>query len=49
MMFNKKGNMNMWDFVIKELKSLQQGFEDPQPIVELYVEQYLLRGYKITK
>ena len=41
--------MSKWDFVIKELKSLQQGFEDPQPIVELYVEQSLLRGYNIIK
>ena len=41
--------MNTWDFVIKELKSLQQGFEDTQPIVELYVEQILLKGHKVTK
>jgi hypothetical protein len=41
--------MNKWEFVIKELKSLQQGFEDSQPIVELYVEQIMLRGYNITK
>jgi len=43
------GRMNTWEFVIKELKSLQQGFEDSQPIVELYVEQILLKGYKVTK
>ena len=49
MMFNNKGNMSMWEFTIKELKALQQGFEDPQPIVELYVEQILLKGYKVTK
>ena len=41
--------MNTWEFVIKELKSLHQGFEDSQPIVELYVEQILLKGYKIIK
>ena len=41
--------MSKWDFVIKELKSLQQGFEDPQPIVELYVEHVLLKGYKVIK
>lgn len=40
--------MSKWDFVIKELKSLQQGFNDDQAIVELYVEQSLLRGYKIV-
>jgi len=40
--------MSKWDFVIKELKSLQQGFEDHQAIVELYVEQALLKGYKIV-
>ena len=41
--------MTRWDFVIKELKSLQQGFEDSQPIVELYVEQILLKHYKVSK
>jgi hypothetical protein len=41
--------MSKWDFVIKELKSLQQEFEDAQPIVELYVEQILLKGYKVSK
>ena len=41
--------MNTWDFVIKELKSLQQEYPDPQPIVELYVEQILLKGYKVIK
>jgi hypothetical protein len=41
--------MSKWDFVIKELKSLQQEFQDDQPIVELYVEQILLKGYKVTK
>jgi len=41
--------MNTWEFVIKELKSLQQVFADEQPIVELFVEQILLKGYKIIK
>jgi hypothetical protein len=41
--------MNTWDFVISELKSLQQEFNDDQPIVELFVEQKLLSGYNITK
>jgi hypothetical protein len=41
--------MSKWDFVIKELKSLHQGFEDHQAITELYVEQILLKGYKIIK
>jgi len=41
--------MNKWTFVVKELRALQQGFEDPQPIVELYVEQIMLRGYNIIK
>ena len=41
--------MSKWEFVVKELKSLQQGFEDHQAIVELYVEQILLKGYKVTK
>ena len=41
--------MSKWDFVVKELKALQQDFEDKQPIVELYVNQILLKGYKISK
>ena len=41
--------MNAWQFTIRELAALQQGFEDAQPIVELYVEQVLLKGYKVTK
>ena len=41
--------MNTWDFVVSELKSLQQGFEDNQAIAELFVEQKLLFGYNITK
>lgn len=41
--------MSKWDFVVSELKSLQQEFNDDQPIVELFVEQSLLRGYNITK
>lgn len=41
--------MSTWDFVIEELKSLQQGFEDNQAIAELFVEQILLKGYKVTK
>ena len=41
--------MNTWDFVISELKSLQQEFNDDQAIVELFVEQKLLYGYNITK
>lgn len=40
--------MNTWQFVISELKSLQQGFEDHQAITELFVEQKLLYGYKIV-
>jgi len=40
--------MNKWDFVVSELKSLQQGFEDHQAITELFVEQKLLYGYKIV-
>jgi hypothetical protein len=32
-----------------ELISLQRGIEDPQPIVELYVNQVLLSGYNISK
>jgi hypothetical protein len=42
-------NGNKWNFVITELISLQRGFEDPQPIAELYVEQVLLCGYNIIK
>ena len=41
--------MNKWDFVVLELKSLQKGFEDYQPITELFVEQKLLSGYNIIK
>jgi hypothetical protein len=41
--------MNIWDFVVSELKSLQQEFNDDQPIVELFVEQKLLFGYNIIK
>ena len=41
--------MNNWEFVISELKSLQQGFEDHQAITELFVEQKLLFGYNIIK
>ena len=41
--------MNTWEFVVSELKSLQQQFNDDQPIVELFVEQKLLFGYNITK
>jgi len=41
--------MSKWNFVIKELKSLQQGFEDHQAIVELFVEQILLKHYKVNK
>ena len=41
--------MSKWEFVVSELKSLQQGFSDDQPIVELFVEQKLLCGYNIIK
>lgn len=41
--------MSKWDFVIEELKSLQQGFEDHQAITELFVEQILLKGYRVNK
>jgi hypothetical protein len=41
--------MNTWDFVISELKSLQQEFQDHQAIAELFVEQKLLFGYNIIK
>ena len=44
-----KENMENWSFVISELKSLQQGFEDHQAITELFVEQKLLCGYNIIK
>jgi hypothetical protein len=37
--------MSKWEFTIKELKSLQQEHQDHQAIVELYVEQVLLKGY----
>jgi len=48
MKFKRLQYMNKWDFVIKELKSLQKGFEDHQAITELFVEQKLLYGYKIV-
>jgi hypothetical protein len=41
--------MNTWDFVVSELKSLQQQFQDDQAIAELFVEQKLLYGYNIIK
>jgi hypothetical protein len=41
--------MNTWDFVINELRSLQQDFGDNQAIAELFVEQKLLFGYNIIK
>ena len=41
--------MSKWDFVVSELKSLQQQFQDDQPIVELFVEHKLLYGYNIIK
>jgi hypothetical protein len=42
--------MNTWNFVISELKSLQQANPpDPQSTVELFVETVLLRGYNIQK
>lgn len=41
--------MSKWQFVVSELKSLQQGFEDHQAIAELFVEQKLLFGYNILK
>ena len=41
--------MNKWKFVVSELKSLQQDFQDDQAIAELFVEQKLLYGYNITK
>ncbi len=41
--------MNRWQFTIKELAALQQEHQDHQAIVELYVEQILLKGYPINK
>jgi hypothetical protein len=41
--------MNKWEFVVSELKSLQQQFQDDQAIAELFVEQKLLYGYNIIK
>ena len=41
--------MSKWNFVISELKSLQQEFQDHQAISELCVEQSLLFGYNISK
>jgi len=41
--------MSKWDFVVSELKSLQQGFNDHQAIAELFVERKLLCGYNIIK
>jgi hypothetical protein len=41
--------MSKWEFVVSELKSLQQGFEDHQAITELFVEQNLLYRYNILK
>jgi hypothetical protein len=42
--------MNTWQFLISELKSLQQDNPpDPQSTVELFVETVLLRGYDIQK
>jgi hypothetical protein len=41
--------MNKWDFVVSELKSLQQDIQDDQAIAELFVEQKLLYGYNIIK
>ena len=41
--------MSKWEFTIKELKSLQQEYQDHQAIVELYVEQVLLKGYSLKK
>lgn len=41
--------MNTWQFVVSELKSLQQEVPDDQSIVELFVEQKLLYGYNIIK
>ena len=41
--------MNKWQFVVSELKSLQQETPDDQAIAELFVEQKLLYGYNIIK
>ena len=41
--------MNKWQFVVSELKSLQQEKVDEQWIAELFVEQKLLCGYNIIK
>jgi hypothetical protein len=41
--------MSKWDFVIKELKALQQETPDTPAIVEAYVEWVLLKGYTIKK
>ena len=41
--------MNTWEFVISELRTLQQEEEDGQLITELFVEQKLLFGYNIIK
>jgi hypothetical protein len=40
--------MSKWNFVIKELKALQQETPDTQVIVEAYVEWVLLKGYNIS-
>ena len=48
-MIHKMNNGNRWNFIMTELISLQRGIEDPQPIVELYVNQVLLSGYNISK
>ena len=40
--------MSKWNFVIKELKALQQETPDTQAIVEAYVEWVLLKGYNIS-
>ena len=39
--------MSRWEFVVSELKSLQQDHKDAQPIVELFVKQILLKGYQV--
>ena len=41
--------MSKWEFVVKELKVLQQEKTDEQWIAELFVEQILLRGYNIVR
>jgi hypothetical protein len=48
-MIHKMNNGNRWNFIMTELISLQRGIKDPQPIVELYVNQVLLCGYNISK